>query len=70
MNRLHFWLRSDNKYMVHWIFESKPVAHNVTQLIVIVTVCQIPHDGNALKLKDSQLKILISNLFIDAPRLG
>ena len=56
--------------MVHWIFESKPVAHNVTQLIVIVTVCQIPHDGNAFKLKDSQLKILISNLFIDAPRLG
>ena len=67
MNRLHFWLRSDNKYMVHWIFESKPVAHNVTQ---IVTVCQIPHDGNALKLKDSQLKILTPNLFIDAPRLG
>ena len=56
--------------MVHWIFESKPVAHNVTQLIVIVTVRQIPHDENALKQKDSQLKSLISNLFIDAPRLG
>ena len=56
--------------MVHWIFESEPVGHNVIQLIVMVTVCQIPHDGNALKLKDSQLKILISNLFIDAPRLG
>ena len=63
MNRRHFWLRSDKKYMVHWIFESKPVGHNVTHLIVMVTsliVARVkfePESSSSHESSSSQVKL-------------